>query len=72
MPSARKYHGPCPVHPKKISGCRHCNAYYMQRRYHGGNEPPAKDYDGSFQMPAHARHSVQIYRGLHWPAPERT
>ncbi len=66
MPSPRKFNGPCPDHSAKKAGCRHCNAYYMQRRYYRSDvPPPEKNYETSFER----RHYVTVYRGLHWPAP---
>lgn len=66
MPSRRKYNGPCPEHAEKKSSCKHCGAYYMQQRYHGGTPPPAKKIDPTYRRP---KNSSPIYRELHWPAP---
>jgi hypothetical protein len=67
MPSRRKYNGPCPEHLEKKAGCKHCGAYYMQRRYHGGREPPPESKPAPSSSDTH---TAPIYRGLHWPAPE--
>lgn len=53
---ALKYDGPCPAHPRINWDCKHCKAYWTR----------------TARQPLADRHSVPIYRELHWAAQTST